>query len=189
MLAEIEDAILDALREAFETDDGRRPINSFEVLPGTWNADLLKEVAAKAPALFVHWDGGATRRLDQPAITSRYFVYAVARTAAGRRARQTGGPLSIGAYEMLEIAVPVIHELNTDFGTLELERIDNVYSGSASGRGLSIYAAEFRMPTLFPASRAADVPGMDDFLLYAATHRVGDGDTPDVETRQEMEHD
>lgn len=175
MLAEVEDAII----ERCERLVGEH-VKTVEDLPGNWDPATLKAARRKVPGIYVAWSGGSAIRNARAGIDGRYAVYIVTGQASGERARRRGNSREVGAYEILERVVPGLHGLSVDgVGTLQLERVDNLYSDQADQQGVVIYGAVFALAKMmFPP--ALDASGLADFATFHANHQVPDG--PDTET-------
>ncbi|WP_312929106.1 phage protein Gp37 [Stutzerimonas nitrititolerans] len=175
MLAEVEDAII----ERCERLVGNH-VKTIEDLPGNWDEATLKAAKRKVPGIYIAWSGGAATKGGRAAIDSRYAVYIVTGQASGERARRRGNNREVGAYEILERVVPGLHGLAVaGVGTLQLERVDNLYSDRADQQGIVIYGAAFALAKMmFPA--ALDASELADFAIFHANHQVPDG--PDTET-------
>ena len=175
MLAEIEDAMITRCRKVVGEH-----VKTIEDLPGNWDEATLKAARRKVPGIYIAWSGGPAVPASRATINGRYAVYIVTGQASGERARRRGTNREVGAYELLERVVPGLHGLSVDgTGTLQLERVDNLYSDRADQQGVVIYGAVFVLNKLmFPA--ALDASGLADFEIYHANHKVPDG--PDTET-------
>lgn len=144
-LKEIEDAIVDELSKAFE---GK--VRKVDSLPGELTIELIQQLLIDAPGIYVAFIGGPAKN---PGATTASFngswaVFAITRHASGQRARRRGDASSeIGAYEMIEIAVPRLHCLTIkDQGTLMFKAVQNLFSRQLDKKGVAIYAAQFEMP-------------------------------------------
>lgn len=175
MLAEVEDAMIE--RCQFLVGEH---VKTVEDLPGNWDDATLKAARRKVPGIYIAWSGGAAVNGSRAAINGRYAVYVVTGQASGERARRRGSNREVGAYEILERVVPGLHGLSVaGVGTLQLERVDNLYSDRADQQGIVIYGAVFGLAKMmFPA--ALDASSLADFEIYHATHKVPAG--PDTET-------
>lgn len=179
MLAKVEDAMI----ERCQLLVGKQ-VKAIEDLPGNWDDATLKAARRKVPGIYIAWSGGAAVAGRLAGINSRYAVYVVTGQASGERARRRGNGREVGAYEILERVVPGLHGLTVDgVGTLQLERVDNLYSDRVDEQGLVIYGAVFGLAKMmFPA--ALDASTLADFATFHANHQMPAG--PDTETHQTL---
>jgi len=179
MLAEVEDAMAERCKVLVGEH-----VKTIEDLPGNWDDATLKAARRKVPGIYIAWSGGAGVPGKRAGLNSRYAVYVVTGQASGERARRRGNGREVGAYEILERIVPGLHGLTVeDVGTLQLERVDNLYSDRADQQGVVIYGAVFGLAKMmFPA--ALDASALADFAIFHANHQVPDG--PDTETHQTL---
>ena len=180
MLAEIEDAIVSRIQEVLGDK-----VRTVETMPGPWDEEMLKQALRKTPGVYVYWDGGGvSRQRNQAALSSTYRVYAVTGHASGQRERRRGGTRQIGAYEILEVAVPALHRYGTGYGSLEFQGVSVLAPASMQRQGLAVYEAQFSLEAAFPALH--DAADLADFDIYHARHKVGNEDTRDTETHADI---
>ncbi|EMQ6642054.1 DUF1834 family protein [Pseudomonas aeruginosa] len=179
MLVEVEDAMIKRCQSLLG-----RHVKKVEDLPAGWDATTLKAARREVPGVYVAWSGGAAAPGTRAAINSRYAVYVVTGHASGERARRRGNGRDMGAYEILERIVPGLHGMTVpDVGSLQLERVDNLYSDQADREGVVVYGAVFALNKMqFPAAK--DASDLADFATFHANHQVPDG--PDTETHQTL---
>lgn len=181
MLAEIEDAIIDRCSQLIGEH-----VKTIESLPGSWNDDTLRAAMRKVPGIYVAWSGGtATSSAGRAGINGRYVVYAVTGHASGERDRRRGNKREIGAYEILECVVPGLHGHSVEgVGSLQLERVDNLYSDRADQQGVVIYGASFSLNRMmFPP--VFDIANLADFVTFHANHQQPEG--ADTETHVNLQ--
>lgn len=179
MLAKVEDDLIVRCKSLLG-----RHVKKVEDLPGGWDANTLKAARRDVPGVYVAWSGGAAAPGNRAAINSRYAVYVVTGHASGERARRRGNDREMGAYEILECIVPGLHGMTVEgVGSLQLERVDNLYSDQVDREGVVIYGAVFALNKMqFPAPKSAG--DLADFAIFHANHHVPDG--PDTETHQTL---
>ncbi|MAZ33386.1 MAG: hypothetical protein CMO06_09605 [Thalassospira sp.] len=177
MIAEAEDAIVNAVRDALgET------VQTVETLPGPWDQDALVLAFRKMPGVWVYFDGGAPGK-GRGRLNGQFLVYAVTSHASGGRERQRGNTRQIGAYEIIERVVPSLDQRSAgDLGTLHFGGLRVLTPASAQRKGVAVYEMAFGLEMAFPAPR--DAADLADFAIYSATHMVGDG--PPTETLVEL---
>lgn len=179
MLVKVEDAMIERCKRLVG-----KHVKAVEDLPGNWDEATLKAARRKVPGIYIAWSGGPAVPGRLAGINSRYAVYVVTGQASGERARRRGNSRELGAYEILERIVPGLHGLTVNsVGTLQLERVDNLFSDRVDEQGLVIYGAVFTLAKMmFPA--ALDAGDLADFATFHANHQVPDG--PDTETHQSL---
>lgn len=175
MLAKIEDAMIARCRWVVGAD-----VLTIQDLPGAWDESTLPTLLDDLPGIYVGWSGGAAVAGSRPMLDSQYSAYIVTAHNSDERTRRRGGDGYVGAYPLLEKVVPALHGLSVEgIGTLQLERIDNLYSAQAEQHGVAIYGAVFVLnKLLFPA--ALGTSGLGNFTTYHANSKVPAG--PDTET-------
>lgn len=181
MLAKIEDAVIERCKSLLGEH-----VRTVESLPGSWNDDTLKAALRRVPGIYVAWSGGTATSGARAGINGRYVVYAVTGHASGQRDRRRGNSREIGAYEILERVVPGLHGYSVaGVGSLQLERVDNLYSDRADQQGVVIYGASFSLnKMMFPP--VLDAADLADFVTFHANHQQPDGaDTETHVTLQE----
>lgn len=170
MLAEVENTMIERCRQLIGEH-----VKTIEDLPGSWDEATLKAARRKVPGIYIAWSGGPAVPGTRALLNSRYAVYVVTGQASGERARRRGNGREVGAYEILERVVPGLHALSVEgVGSLQLERVDNLYSDRADQQGVVIYGAVFSLNRMmFPA--ALDASGLADFQTFHADSLVPDG--------------
>lgn len=144
-LKQIEDAIVEELKKAFS---GK--VRTVDSLPGELTGELIKRLLIDAPAIYIAFLGGNARNAGgaTASFTASWAVFAITRHASGQAARRRGdASTEIGAYELIEIAVPRLHCFTiAEQGTLTFKSVQNLYSRDLDQKGVAIYAAQFEMP-------------------------------------------
>lgn len=181
MLAEAEDAITGRVASVLGDT-----VKKVETLPGPWDEQSLQLALRQAPGVYVYWDGGGSGRDSRrPYLNAVFRVYIVTGHASGQRERRRGAPHQIGAYEILEQVVPALHGYSVaSLGTLEFARVAVLAPASSQKKGLAVYEAEFSLNAPWPDLR--DAADLSDFAIYSATHQVGDDDTPDTYSYEDI---
>lgn len=171
-LAQIEDYLINRIKAAF---NGR--LKAVESLPADWDSDTFKRLLRMAPGAFVVFGGGAhADRNTGASIDGRFSVIAVTAHASGELVRRRGDSREIGAYEIVEIAVPLLHEHTIpDVGMLKLTGVDNLFTGELDRQGAAVYAATFSLPITFAPT--LDPATLDDFLTFHADYDLAPTDT------------
>lgn len=176
----IEDSII-----AVSNDALQKKVRDMESLPGRMSLQVLKNIAAKAPAVYVAYLGGRKGASVHGTVIHKgvFAVYIITDTDEGRR----GSARKIGAYDIINTLVPVLNDHQvTDVGTLEFQRIENLFSVELDKQGVSIYAAVFEMP--MSLEYQIDEAALDNFVTYSATHSMAPGDDePDAEDNVQLE--
>jgi phage gp37-like protein len=172
-IATTEAAILARLRALF----GNR-VRSIGAVPGEFSDELLRTMLTLAPFALLHFNGGANPRPGAAVagISGQWEVYVGTAHASGQEARRLGDALQIGAYEMLHIACAGVHNLAVaDDGTLQLQRVENLFTGAVDRQGLTVYGAVFSNFISFDLVAAES---LDDFETFHAQYDVPAHSTP-----------
>lgn len=164
-----EDDLIDTLTAA--VGDAKLRVDS---LPGDWDDDMHRRLLRLAPCLLVAFTGAVPMGNGTghvPELLGQWAVYVVTAHPSGEGARRRGNAQGLGAYEIIErLVVPVLHNhVVADVGTLTLDRVDNLYTGTVDRQGLAVYAVTFRLPMAF------DLAGSDDlanFATFAARYDI-----------------
>lgn len=175
-----EDSIIAASNEVL-----KKKVRDMESLPGRMSLQVLKNIAAKSPAVYVAYLGGR-KGVSAHSIAQHkavFAIYIVSDSAEGRR----GNERKIGAYDIINTLVPTLNDHQvTDVGTLEFQRVENLFSVELNKQGVSIYAAVFEMP--MSLDYQVDEAALDNFVTYSATHSIAPGDDePDAEDKVQLE--
>lgn len=178
-LAAIETHLLALMRGAVTNH-----VRLCESLPGVWTEKTFKQVLRVVPAVYLAWDGGPAQRSagDAVSIESRWFVYVVTSHASGERARRHGDATAIGAYELLELLVPLLHgQVVPDAGAIAITGIDNVFSDDADAVAVAVYAIGFAMPLGFVF--APELATLSPFATFDVSWDVPPHVAPAVHTQ------
>ncbi len=159
---------------------GAHRVRQVDALNGAWDEDTLKAVLRAVPGVFVFWSGGEAGKLSRSAyMDADWIVYPVTAHASGAAARRRGDSKAVGAYELVELLVALLHNhVVPDVGTLHFNGVECLFNGSIDKQGVCCYAIRFRMGTSFQA--AVDAGTLTPFETFAAIY-----DTP---THDTVEH-
>lgn len=158
VIAPIEDAIVSALTAVFP-----RGVK-IDTVPAGITADEWEIRLRAGNACYVAWLGGGVRDFAGIArIVSSFGVYVLASSAGAEPGRRRGVGVNKGAYAMVEMVVPAIHDLRVPgIGTLQLDDIGNFWNEKFDELGMALYVVTFAIPTAFDAQLA-----LDDFLTFS----------------------
>lgn len=174
MFAKTEDAMIDRCNRVVG-----QHVKTIQDLPGGWDDSTLKAARRNVPGIYIAWANGRGMSSPRAMMESRYSVYVITGQASGERERRRGNNRQVGAYELLERVVPALHGLSVEgIGTLQLERVDNLFSDRADQQGIVVYAATYTVKVTFPAP--LDASDLADFEIFHVNSKVPDG--PDTET-------
>lgn len=177
----VEDFVIDKTKAMF----GNK-LRVVDVLPSALNLGLLKQIIPTAPAVYVTFLGGRPSNkadTDGPRINARFDVYIITRHVGNDQARRRGDSTTLGAYQIMRMLVPQLHEdVVDDVGQLMLANVQNLFSlQPEEAFKAAMYAVTFEVPGLaFPFE--VDMAVLDDFETFAA-----DYDTVPHESAQEHE--
>ncbi|WP_368565494.1 phage protein Gp37 [Pseudoxanthomonas sp. UTMC 1351] len=163
-IAQIEQAFIDIAKARFGTH-----LRTVESLPADWDSETFKRILRLAPGLFVVFGGGAA--MDQSTdIRSQWVLLAVTAHASGERARRHGDSREIGAYEIIETAVPLFHDRQVPgVGLIRFEAIENLFTAAIEEQGAAIYGARFSLPMTITAPPPGGTDPLDAFLTFNST--------------------
>lgn len=168
VIATIEDQIM-AKTAAALTLQNKSLVKTIGTIPGPWSVDILRRMLQRAPAVYVAFINGDARAVDGDAvINARFDVAAVTEHHGTEADRRRGDKTQIGAYEILERAVPHLNNLVIDgAGTLRLDRIINLFNEATFTIGATVYVAQLTMPNLvLPVIETGS--DLDDFETFHA---------------------
>ena len=160
-IAQVEEALMAAVRATLGTR-----VRGVETIPGDWDDDMLKRFLQGVPGVFVAFTGcealdagGTEARID-----ARFAVYACTGHPT-ELARRRGDAMQVGAYQMLDLLVPLLHGLVVpDVGSLRLASVQNLFTGSIERQALTVYALVLSVPMTFEQLAAEDV--LAPFLTF-----------------------
>ena len=161
-LGTVEDAIIQAVKNALQ---GK--IRLVDSLPGAWSIDTLKRILQTAPSVYVHFAGGQQGGDDDEVyLQARFVVYFVSNQASGSKARRRGSAQQIGAYEMMQTAVPSLHGMTVNqVGSLALGQVGVEINEATFDLGATVYSATLNVNKLhWPIP--VDSSALADFETY-----------------------
>lgn len=177
VLVAIEDNLIAAMRAAL----GNR-VRTVESMPGTWDDEALKRVLRAVPGVFIVWGGGQVPDKNAGAagmVMGSWIVYTVTGHASGEAARRRGDGQQAGAYELLGVLIPLLNGYTVpNEGTLSLQRVENLFSGSVDRQGVTVYGLTLTMPQAWPT--VVDENLLTPFETFDAQY-----DTPPLTTGAE----
>ena len=146
------------LIDVIKADLGNR-IKTVTSVPSEWSDELLKSMLLMAPFVAVAFPGGTA---PKPGSTYAYLdgtweVYVGTAHASGQAARRLGDALEIGAYELIERMVGLLHGHTVpNVGVLDFRAVDNLFTGTVDRQGLAVYGIRFALPMMtLPAAAVA----------------------------------
>ena len=175
MITAVEQAILERVGTEFE---GR--LKSVQTHPGAWDSATIQRMVVNAPGVWLAFAGGRDADEYFPTIRARWNCYIVTE-AAIRAARTRGDARAIGAYEIMQLLVPMLDgwaplEAQAQLKhKLQLAEISNRFSFEHDRRGLCVYEVSFVHD--LDLTYAADGSELDEFLSFGAEY----GSAPDAD--------
>lgn len=163
-IKQIEDHLVTRIKTHFGS-----VLKAVDTLPTDFDANEFERVLRLAPGVFISFGFGPAMKdsaIQRVTIASRWTIIAVSGNAGGEKQRRHGSLVEIGAYEIMERLIPLLHDyVVPDVGTLSLMDADNLFSGELDKKGVSMYAAVFTLPMTFE-SNLFDENGLDDFITF-----------------------
>lgn len=178
-IAAVEQHIIDTVKARFGTR-----LKAVESLPADWDADTFKRLLRLAPGVFVVFGAGPRDMSsddDAPVINAKWGVIAVTTHASGELARRRGDSREIGAYEIIENCVRLLHRHPVpDQDQLLLTDVQNMFTGEIEKQGATLYGAEFSLRMSIDTDDAAG--SLDDFITFDGVYDLAQPDgKPDAE--------
>ncbi len=161
-IADIELALIDRIKTHFD-----RRLKVVESIPMDLSPDEFNRMAINAPGVFISFAFGPRLEVgNQAAINGRWVFTAVTSHANGELFRRHGSGMDIGAYEIMERLIPLLHFFDVqDVGTLEFIDSRNLFREEYDVQGVSAYSAVFNLPMVFDAS-LLELSGLDNFRIF-----------------------
>lgn len=159
VIATVEDTMTAAAQQALGTGF------KVETVPAGITAEEWGQRLRSGTAVYIAWTGGGVGTWrGTPRILGEFSAYVISESAGKEVIRRRGNPDRLGAYLMIEYLVPAIHDLAVDgIGTLQLDRIDNLYSEQFDKLGIAVYQLAFNIPIEFgPVAQST----LSDFLRF-----------------------
>ena len=165
VIATIEDTIVAALTTAF---NGKVPV---QTVPAEITSEEWTQRLRAGTAVYVAWIGASTDEMPGTArLVGDFAVYVVSESAGKEVIRRRGNDMRQGAYLMIEIAVPAVHNLPVKgIGTLQLVQVNNLFSEGFDKLGVAVYGIHFRTQLAFD-----QVAALNDFLRLNSQFDLGD---------------
>ena len=150
-------------------------VKAVESLPGNWDDDTMKRLLRQVPGVYVSWVGGQTANGRDGGVAGMtngvWIVYVATGHASGEAARRRGDSQQVGAYELLDILIPLLNGFVVPGeGSLSLVRVENLYSGTVDRQGLCLYAMHFNMPMSWPTT--VNETGLTPFETFAPLYDI-----------------
>ncbi len=161
-IAAIENIMIDRIKTHF---DGR--LKAVESVPIDFDVTEFKRILRLAPGVFICFGfGPAIPGGQAPMIQGRWVMIAVTTNAGGELNRRHGSKVEIGAYEIMQRLIPLMHGFTVeDVGTLTFSDSNNLFTGELEKEGAAAYAAIFTMPMAFELS-TLEQSSLDDFIRF-----------------------
>lgn len=171
LLASIEDAVIARIKTALTTS-----VRIVEDAPATWSKDMALRAMKALPAVYVAFTGGPTPNNGATLATINAGISVLVATghASGHREQRRGDTHQIGAYELMETLVPLLHEFETDGGTLQFDGVHPVDVAQWDMEGLMLWEIGFALPRL--AFTAKDDGTLEPFRIFHADYDVAPAD-------------
>lgn len=170
-IAGIEQHLIDRIKTRF----GNR-LKGVESLPADWDAETFKRILRLTPGVFVVFAGGQAEA-GSTRLLGHWGVVAVTTHASGELARRRGDTREIGAYEIVEICIPLLHDHQVpDVGTLQFQGVENLFTGDLEKQGAAIYGADFLLPMAIEAPDGGGADPLDAFVTFHAEHDLAPTD-------------
>lgn len=159
IITSIEDAI-----QAKATATLGNVVKKIDTLPGGWTMETLKRALQVSPGVYVAFHGLKPSGVDGY-FDGRFSVYTVSK-GASEAVRRRGNARVIGAYDMVELLVPVLNVLEVaDVGSAEVSGADNLFRDAMFDLGGTVYGINLTMPNM-PFDYEPDISGLADFVLF-----------------------
>jgi phage gp37-like protein len=184
LIGTIEDQVCDLVRAHFTNR-----LKAVESLPADWDNDTFKRILRQAPGVFVVYGGGPMRDLGNGAQNQARLSLIVATThASGEKARRRGDSREIGAYEIVENLIALLHNKTLPAGTtLTASSVENLFTGQLETQGAAIYAVAFSLPLVFDTT-GGPPNDLDAFETFVGDIDLAPADgTADVTAHVELE--
>jgi|CXWL01.1.fsa_nt_gi phage gp37-like protein len=169
----VEDALLAKITDVLKVG-GVPLVKTIDVLPSDWDNDMLRKFAAVAPCVLIAFSGGVVKDVgatDSVSVQAQWSVIAVTAHASGNAARRRGDSTRIGAFEICERLMPVLHGHTIENeGSMSLVALENLWSGEIEKQGIAAYGMRFELPMTFPF--VLDDSALDDFETFDAKYDI-----------------
>jgi phage gp37-like protein/lysophospholipase L1-like esterase len=174
IISQMEDAFVAQLADAF----GSR-VKEVDHKPDRLTAEELARILTMAPGAYVAFLGMS--RADRPEGTWRaqFGIYLLAGNAAGERARRRGDAATIGAYEMVQVAIAALSGWAPAVaaGEVEITSAEQLQADAFEKLGRIVYALVAEVPLQFP--QGVDPDTLSPFVTFDAAWDIPPhGDVP-----------
>jgi len=160
-----EDAILERVRARFGAT-----LRQVATIPSSWDEEMVKRMLIGAPGVYLSWGiQRGQRSSDQFAELTCLWEFTVITAHEGKEdARRRGDARAIGAYEIVERLIPLMHGWAVpNESSLVFEAADNKFSDGNERRGLTVYGVLFSMPMTM-GDTDEELSDLDPFLRFHA---------------------
>ena len=172
----------DLVNQTKELVSGRAKV---ETLPGQFNEQIMAQMLTHAPAVYWSFMGGRRAQNRSRAIKVNWFAYIVTAHASGQQARRLGSKTQIGGYELTELVTG--NNFETTSGQLQLEAVENLYSGSFNKKGRLVYLIRYSVLMTFDRASIGFEPG--EFLKFRNDMDVNNDGHADAQAHHDFDHD
>ena len=184
LIAKIEDQIMAECRLAL-TVKQRLLVRDIDTIPGALSAGVLERLIQRAPGCYVAFIDGQSDPVNAACFSPRFDVIAVTGHKGGEQPRRRGDKTQIGAYQILEYIVPVLHNCRVaEVGALYFRGIHNLFSEATFDLGATVYYARFQIPSVRLPPAAASDQADQAFITFAAKHDI-DADKTEITLEQQ----
>lgn len=148
-IGDIEDALLARVRDRFGPT-----LRQVDAIPASWDDEMIRRFLISAPGVFLSWglDRG-DNTTDATAEVNSLWQFTIITAHEGKEAtRRRGDARAIGAYEIVERLIPLIHGYTpAGESALMFASADNLFSAANERNGLTVYGVLFSMPMTMSA--------------------------------------
>jgi phage gp37-like protein len=166
ILALLEDAFVAKLATAFA---GR--VAKVDHKPDRLTAEELARMLTIAPGVYVAFLGLQRRARPEGTWMATFGIYLVAANASGERARRRGDAATIGAYEMVEIAVRALDNWAPAeaAGAVEVATAEQLQAEAFERAARTVMALSTEVAVELPQGfTAADIAALAPFVTFDA---------------------
>lgn len=174
IISQMEDAFVTQLAEAF----GSR-VKEVDHKPDRLTAEELSRILTMAPGAYVAFLGMARAERPEGVWRAQFGIYLLAANAAGERARRRGDAATIGAYEMVQVAIAALSNWAPDMaaGAVEITSAEQLQADAFEKLGRIVYGLVAEVPLEFPQGVAPD--SLAPFVTFDAAWDIPPhGDVP-----------
>jgi phage gp37-like protein len=171
-ISQVEDKMILACTAAlFNSTKNKSNVRTIETIPGGWTLDTLKRMLQGAPGVYISYLGGGIKDSVNSVFNDGRFDAVVVVDSAKELERRRGTKSQIGAYQIVEIIAPALHNLTVNgVGTLKVTNINNLFNESTFELGATIYAVQCQCPNMNFESPVDDT--LDDFITFDVDYDI-----------------